>query len=100
MKRETPDKTAILGRLERKLNPFQKKVLAEVPPSSKISYAKSLLGQLSASSSIKVKCLECCGWERSEARDCGIEHCPLYGYRFLRARRGSTAPKSDPKEQE
>jgi hypothetical protein len=30
---------------------------------------------------IKLKCLDCAGWERKEIRDCVIVVCPLYPHR-------------------
>ena len=35
----------------------------------------------SATSLIALKCGDCCGWVRSEIRDCGILSCPLYAVR-------------------
>jgi len=33
---------------------------------------------------IKAKCLDCSGGKKSEIRNCNIEHCPLFLFRFGR----------------
>lgn len=40
--------------------------------------AKSGKSRLAA---IKAKCLECCGFQRSEVQRCTVETCPLHPYR-------------------
>lgn len=30
---------------------------------------------------MKMKCLDCCGWQRKEVELCPIRHCPLWAYR-------------------
>lgn len=34
------------------------------------------------SSAIRLKCLDCCGNQRNEVRACGAVNCPLWPYRF------------------
>ena len=55
-------------------------------------YGKALQGKLAPRSAIKIKCLECCGWERM--RDgidliggCSIRSCPLWAVRPFQAKR-------------
>jgi hypothetical protein len=37
---------------------------------------------------IKLKCLDCAGWERKEVRDCVILACPLYPHRPYQQAKG------------
>jgi len=37
---------------------------------------------------IKLKCLDCAGWERKEVRDCVIVACPLYPHRPYQQAKG------------
>lgn len=45
--------------------------------------AQAEAGSLPAT--IKLMCLDCSAWERSEVRNCGIVRCPLYPYRPYQA---------------
>lgn len=40
---------------------------------------KAAAGQYRAS--VKLHCIECCGWEYAEVKRCEIEHCALYAVR-------------------
>lgn len=52
--------------------------------------ALALRARSSASSAIKLKCIECCGWDRTEAKACEIESCALFlvSRRLFRVRQG------------
>ena len=42
----------------------------------------SIPKNISYTSAIKAKCLDCCCGQRTEVRDCEIYNCPLFPYRF------------------
>jgi hypothetical protein len=52
-----------------------------VPEKHKIATERALLKQMSRATAIKVKCLACCNYERSEVKDCAVITCPLWAYR-------------------
>ena len=37
--------------------------------------------RLIRSKAIRMKCLDCCGYQESEVRMCGAKSCPLWSYR-------------------
>ena len=43
---------------------------------------KEEMKRLTPLKAIRVKCLDCSGFQPSEIRNCGITDCPLYPYRF------------------
>ena len=34
----------------------------------------------SRAKAVRLKCIECCGWDRAEARRCQITSCALWGF--------------------
>ena len=44
------------------------------------TYDKAINKQ-SMRAAVNAKCLDCCCWQATEIRDCGIPACPLYPYR-------------------
>ena len=52
-----------------------------VPEKHKIATRRALLGQISRSTAIRVKCLQCCGYQREEIKECTVITCALYAVR-------------------
>ena len=53
--------------------------LALAPRPATARYEKSaLLAHQQPRAAIKLKCLDCCGWEYREAKRCEIRSCPLW----------------------
>ena len=50
------------------------------------TYIKAMQGH-SRTAAIKAKCLDCCGWSRSEASKCDLEACSLWPYNPYRRSR-------------
>jgi len=63
------------------------KTQIDVPPRYRDMIRKALEGKLTRAQAIKAKCIECCGFEVKQARDCGVETCPLYHVNPYRKRR-------------
>ncbi len=55
--------------------------MKDVPDSSDTPDSKSKKSPLK---SIREKCLDCCGYQYSEVRECHITDCPLWPYRMGR----------------
>ncbi len=57
---------------------------ASIPTTRQGAYIKlwerAMAGR-SKVAAIKVKCLDCCGWQKEEVRNCQVPACPLYPYR-------------------
>ena len=51
---------------------------------------------------IRLKCLDCCCDSAAEVRDCEIEHCPLWQFRFGKnpARKGVGRKKTENSERD
>ena len=79
----------LLDQLDEHLAPARmarvRRKLANVPDRYKPLYLRALLsaatGRGSMRQAIKAHCLECCGWQRNEVRDCTSIACPLWDYR-------------------
>jgi hypothetical protein len=52
-----------------------------VPEKHKIATARALLGQIPRSTAIRVKCLQCCGYQRDEIKACAVLTCALFPVR-------------------
>ncbi len=67
----------------RRLSEKQKQYAESVPTRHKAKVEKSLLGELTPGQSIKLKCIECCGFEDVENRikSCTAWKCPLINFR-------------------
>jgi hypothetical protein len=52
----------------------------EIPQKYRILYQKAISGQ-SKTAAIQVHCLECCGWQKEEVRECTDINCALFAYR-------------------
>lgn len=61
-----------------KIREIIKKSLETTPETLRNQYIKTLAGKTSPRISIKIKCLECVGWEREEVARCTSYNCPLY----------------------
>jgi hypothetical protein len=53
--------------------------MLNIPEQYRGLYKKAMSGK-SRTAGVKANCLECCCWQRSEARNCQITTCPLYPY--------------------
>jgi len=63
-----------------------KEIAAKAPISYRAAYLRALSGKVSRSVAIKLKCLECCAWERHEGGidkigSCAVRRCPLWSVR-------------------
>lgn len=72
-----------LARLDPMRKPLVTKRLAQMPPTCRNTYLKSLSGQ-SPAAGIKAFCMECVGWDRAEVAACTALACPLWSYRPFR----------------
>lgn len=73
------------GRKRKQLSPEQAKFLYDNTPKKFHKIVdKIVAGSMKAR--IKRNCLECCGWEREEARNCGITSCSFYAVRAYRTK--------------
>ncbi len=52
-----------------------------VPEKHKIATQRALLGQIPRSTAIRVKCLQCCNYERDEIINCTVLTCALHAVR-------------------
>ena len=50
------------------------------------------------SKAIKEKCMNCCGWQRSEVVACTSYSCPLWPYRVTKATKKTEPPLTETKE--
>lgn len=52
-----------------------------VPDKHKLATQRALLGQITRSTAIRVKCLQCCGYQREEIKVCAVITCALFPVR-------------------
>lgn len=52
-----------------------------VPDKHKLATQRALLGQITRSTAIRVKCLQCCGYQREEIKVCSVITCALFPVR-------------------
>ena len=52
-----------------------------VPEKHKIATRRALFGQMSRATAVKVKCLQCCNYDREEVRHCVVVTCALHNVR-------------------
>lgn len=60
---------------------FINQAMDSMPKVSRMRYAKCMSGKISLRSAIKMKCLECVGYQRNEVTLCSSYGCPLWPYR-------------------
>jgi hypothetical protein len=56
-------------------------VASSVPEKHKLATRRALMGQIARSTAIRVKCLQCCGYQRDEIKQCLVITCALYPVR-------------------
>ena len=61
-------------------------VAASVPEKHKIATQRVLQGQLPRSAAIRIKCLQCCNYDRDEVRGCTVVTCALHPVRPYQTR--------------
>lgn len=66
-------------------------------------YLSTLRGKVTPRTAIKVKCRECCGWQRMESGidkigDCRVFGCPLWAFRPYQGKKGLPAAQTAPDE--
>lgn len=54
---------------------------ASVPDKHRIATERALRKQVSLSVAVRIKCLQCCGYQREEIALCPVITCPLHCYR-------------------
>ena len=52
-----------------------------VPEKHKIATERALLGQITKTVAIRVKCLQCCNYERETIKQCAVLTCALFPVR-------------------
>ena len=66
---------------------------ADMPKQYRKLYDRVIAGKTSPRDAIKMQCLECYGWVRSETAKCDNYACPLYCYRpYQKAVKSPTEP--------
>jgi hypothetical protein len=66
-----------------------------VPEKHKLATQRALLGQIPRSTAIRVKCLQCCNYERETVRTCAVLTCALYPVRPYQDRAPGAPVDSD-----
>jgi hypothetical protein len=71
---------------ERNTTPQEREYIAvyierSVPDKHKIATERALLGQIPRSTAIRVKCLQCCNYEREQIIHCTVVTCALHPVR-------------------
>lgn len=56
-------------------------IAQSVPEKHKIATRRALLGQITRSTAIRVKCLQCSGYQREEISVCTVSTCALWPVR-------------------
>ena len=57
------------------------KYLQDTPKPFQSLVYKQITGGKSPTKAIKLKCLDCCSWQKEEVKSCGSWDCPLHDYR-------------------
>ena len=69
----------------------------DMPRQYRKLYGRVMAGKASPRQAIKMQCLECWGWVRTETAKCDNYACPLYAYRPCRkAVKSPTKPLQQP----
>jgi hypothetical protein len=71
---------------EKPLPPAQRELVLQyversVPDKHKIATQRALLGQITRSTAIRIKCLQCCNYDRESVKECGVYSCALHPVR-------------------
>lgn len=66
-----------------------------VPDKHKIATERALLGQIARSTAIRVKCLQCCGYQREEIKVCTVITCALFPVRPYQDKTETNADDSE-----
>jgi len=66
-----------------------------VPQKHQIATRRALLGQITRSTAIRVKCLQCCGYQREEIKECTVVTCALYAVRPYQDKAEDDLPEGD-----
>ena len=71
---------------EKLMHPAQRQIIEHyiehsVPEKHKIATRRALFGQMSRATAVKVKCLQCCNYDREEVRHCAVLTCALHDVR-------------------
>lgn len=66
---------------EQEMKDIEQYVQRSVPEKHKIATRRALLGQITRSVAIRVKCLQCCGYQRDEIKVCSVITCALHPVR-------------------
>ena len=60
---------------------YSKPPFLGVPNNYVLKYKSALDGKVTVHQALKIKCLECCCWNREEITNCTAKTCPLWHYR-------------------
>lgn len=60
---------------------IEKYIAQSVPEKHKIATRRALLGQITRSTAIRVRCLQCCNYEREQIQLCSVITCALHPVR-------------------
>jgi hypothetical protein len=65
-------------------------VATAVPEKHRLATQRALLGQIPRSTAIRVKCLQCCNYQREEIKVCTVITCALHPVRPYQGKSDST----------
>ena len=65
---------------------YRKNYIKNEHPSTQKQYLKAFKTK-QRSIAIRIKCLDCCAFQRTEAADCNVISCPLYNFNPYRIAR-------------
>lgn len=71
-----------------------------VPDKHKIATTRALLGQIPRSTAIRVKCLQCCNYERETIKACAVLTCALFPVRPYQDKAAGAEEEVDGDDQE
>ncbi len=74
---EKISQNVIYGLCEEKIEAY----VARAPQRHQKRYREILTGNISKARAVRVKCLECSGWQYSEVTHCQVFECPLWRVR-------------------
>ena len=86
MTTENTPVTRIRVKAEKVMSSEQREIIERyiansVPDKHKMATRRALFGQMSRATAVKVKCLQCCNYDREEVRHCAVLTCALHDVR-------------------
>ena len=66
-----------------------------VPEKHRTATQRVLLGQVARATAVKIKCLQCCNYDRNEVRNCAVITCALHPVRPYNGRNSEAADEPE-----